>query len=208
MYFQEVFVKFMRLSVLVLSAALSFAAMAEGKYKPGKYQIDPMHGKVGFEIPHLVISTVEGTFKTYEGTIDLNDKFDKSKVTASVDIASLDSGVSKRDDHLKSPDFFDAAKFPKMKFESTEITGSPDSFKMTGNLTIKGVTKKVTFDGKFLGAVNDGMGNDKTAFTATTAIKRADFGLTWNKAIEAGPVVGDTATITLKIEAARPVAKK
>jgi polyisoprenoid-binding protein YceI len=193
------------LSVTVLSGSV---AMADAKYKAGKYNIDPMHSKVGFEIPHLVISSVEGKFKNFDGSITLADKFDKSSAQASVDMASIDTGVSKRDDHLKSADFFDTAKFPKMKFDSTQITGTPDSFKMTGNLTIKGVTKKVTFDGKYLGTVNDGMGNEKAAFTATTSIKRSDFGLTWNKMVEAGPVVGESLTISLRIEAAQPAAKK
>lgn len=199
---------FIRLAIVAISAALSFSAMAQGKYKAGTYQVDPMHSKVGFEIPHLVISSVDGTFKTFDGTIDLAEKFEKSKVKASVDLSSIDTGVSKRDDHLKSPDFFDVKKYPKMKFESTEITGTPEAFKLTGNLTIKGVTKKVTFDSKYLGSVNDGMGNDKVAFQGTASIKRADFGLTWNKAVEAGPVVGESLTITLKVEAAQPSAKK
>ncbi len=193
---------------LFATAALSFSAGAAVKYKSGSFAVDPMHSKVGFEIPHLVISSVEGHFNKFEGTIDLGEKFDKSSVKASADVGSIDTGVAKRDDHLKSPDFFDAAKFPKMTFVSSEIKGSPESFKMTGDLTIKGVTKKVTFNGKFMGTVNDGMGNEKAAFSATTSIKRADFGLTWNKAIEAGPVVGETLTINLKIEAAQPIAKK
>jgi polyisoprenoid-binding protein YceI len=196
--------KLTQLATLVAAATLSLSAFADAKYKPGKYDVDPMHSKVGFEIPHLVISSVDGHFNTYDGTIELADKFEKSKVKASVDMNSIDTGVAKRDDHLKSPDFFDVKKFPKMTFESTEITGTPDAFKMTGNLTIKGVTKKVTFDGKYLGSVDDGMGHEKTAFNATTSIKRADFGLTWNKAVEAGPVVGETLTINLKVEAGRP----
>jgi len=196
------------LVTLAASAAISLSAFADAKYKAGNYNIDPMHSKVGFEIPHLVISSVEGHFKDFEGKLDLNDKFDKSSVKATVKIDSIDTGVGKRDDHLKSPDFFDAKKFPTMTFSSSKIEGTPESFKMTGDLTIKGIIKKVTFDSKYLGSVNDGMGNDKVAFTATTTIKRADFGLTWNKAIEAGPVVGDTLTISLKIEAAKPAAKK
>lgn len=193
---------------MLAATVLAFNAHAEVKYKSGSFAVDPMHSKVGFEIPHLVISTVEGHFKDFEGKIELADKFEKSSVKATVEINSIDTGVSKRDDHLKSPDFFDAAKFPKMTFASTEIKGTPDNFKMTGDLTMKGVTKKVTFDGKFLGTVADGMGNEKAAFTATTKVKRADWGLTWNKAVEAGPVVGDTLTINLRIEAARPLAKK
>lgn len=200
--------KAMSVISFIAAAIFSVGAGAVVKYKTGSFAVDPMHSKVGFEIPHLVISSVEGHFNKFDGSIELSDKFEKSSVKASADVGSVDTGVGKRDDHLKSPDFFDAAKFPKMTFASTEIKGTPESFKMTGDLTIKGVTKKVTFNGKFMGTVNDGMGNEKAAFTATTSIKRADYGLTWSKAIEAGPVVGEALTINLKIEAAQPIAKK
>jgi polyisoprenoid-binding protein YceI len=194
--------------MLLAAAALSFNVFAEAKYKAAVYNIDPAHSKVSFEVTHLVISTVEGNFKTFDGAIDLKDKFDKSSVKANVDVTSIDTGTTKRDDHLRSPDFFDATKFPKMTFESTEIKGTPEDFKLTGNLTMHGVTKKVTFEGKFGGQVNDGYGNDKVGFTAKTVIKRQDFGLKWNKAVEAGPVVGDDVTIILRAEAGHAVVAK
>src|SRR6185312_12021903 len=131
----------------------------------------------------------------------------KPSVEASVGVNSIDTGTVKRDDHLRSPDFFDVKKYPKMTFVSTGIKGTPDSFKLEGKLTIHGVTKPVVFDAKFLGAINDGFGNDRVAFSATTTVKRADYGLTWNKAIEAGPVVGESLTINLKVEAAKPIKK-
>jgi polyisoprenoid-binding protein YceI len=188
--------------------SLTFAANA-ATYQAGTYQLDAAHSKIGFEVPHLVISTVEGKFNNAEGTLTLDDKFEKSKVKASAEIASVDTGNEKRDTHLKSPDFFDAAKYPKMEFESTAVSGTPDAFKLTGNLTIKGVTKKVTFDGKLLGAVpNDGFGNQKVAFTAKTKVSRKEYGLKWNNMFESGPVVGDEVTIDLRYEAARPLPKK
>lgn len=196
--------KFSTALTLMTCSLIGTTALAQAKYAAGAYQIDPAHSKVGFEIPHLVISTVEGKFNNFEGKIDLKDKFENSKVGVTADISSIDTGVAKRDDHLKSPDFFDAAKNPKMKFESTGISGTSDNFKLTGNLTIKGVTKKVTFDGKYLGQVKDGYGNEKVAFTAKTKISRKDFGLTWNTMVEAGPVVGDEVTIDLRIQAALP----
>ncbi len=189
------------------AALIALPALAEMKYSPGQYDIDPMHSKLGFEIPHLVISTVEGKFNKYEGKIDLNDKFDKSKVSVTADIASIDTGVVKRDDHLKSAEFFDAAKYPTMKFESTEIKGSPESFKLIGNLTIHGVTKKVTFDSKYNGTANDPYGNQKVGFAAKTKISRKEFGLKWNSVVEAGPIVGDDVTLDLKVEAGRPKPK-
>lgn len=193
-------------SLLALMLAGSVAS-AQTKYSAGEYTIDDSHSKVGFEIPHMVISTVDGHFSKFEGKVKLADKFEKSSLKASADVASINTANAKRDDHLRGSDFFEVSKYPKMTFESTEIKGDASSFKLTGNLTIKGVKKKVTFDGKMLGAVNDGFGNDRIAFTATTKINRQEFNLKWSKAIEAGPVVGDEVTITLKVEAVKPVAE-
>lgn len=192
-------------SVLVLTLAAS-TGFAQAKYAAGTYNVDPAHSKVGFEIPHLVISSVEGRFTAFEGTVDLNEKFEKSKAKVTIEAKSIDTGNSKRDDHLRSADFFDAAKNPKLTFESTAVTGTPDSFKLEGDLTIKGTKKKVIFDGKYLGTVKDGYGNEKGAFTATTKINRKDFGLTWSNMVEAGPVVGDEVTISLKLQAGKPSA--
>lgn len=192
-----------KLAASVLILALAPMARSESKYEAGSYQIDPMHSKVGFEIPHLVISSVEGKFNQSEGEIKLDSKFEKSSVKVSTDVASIDTGVAKRDDHLKSADFFDVKKYPNMKFESTSISGTPEAFKLTGNLTIHGVTKKVVLDGKYLGTVKDGYGAEKAAFDAKTKISRKDFGLTWNNVVEAGPVVGDEVSISLKIQAAK-----
>ncbi len=196
--------KFFNLILLVAS----ISAWGDATYKPGTFQIDPAHSKVGFEIPHLVISTVEGRFTAFEGNVILDPKFEKSSVKATVEISSIDTGDPKRDEHLKSPDFFDVGKFKTMAFVSKSITGTPESFKLNGSLTIKGKTNAVTFDGKYLGIVNDGNGKEKAVFTATAKIKRAEYGLTWNKLVEAGPAVGDELTIQLKIQAGRPAAAK
>lgn len=192
--------KSLALALLLLATG---AALAQPKIETGKYQIDPMHSKVGFEIPHLVVSSVEGSFKTFEGSLDIQSDFSKSKVTAEVAIESIDTGVTKRDDHLRSPDFFDSKKHPKMIFVSRSIKGTPESFILEGDLSIKGTKKSVQFKGKYLGAVTDGYGNRKIAFQAVTAINRKDFGLTWSSMVEAGPVVGDDVTLELKIQAAR-----
>lgn len=191
----------------VASLGAGAAAFAAPAYKTGTYQLDAAHSKVGFEIPHLVISTVEGRFNDVAGTIELAQKFEASKATVTAQTKSIDTGVAKRDDHLRSGDFFDAAKFPEMKFVSTAFKGKPEAFKVTGNLTIKGVTKPVSFDAKYLGAVADGYGNEKAAFSAKAKISRKDFGLTWNNVVEAGPVVGDEVTIELKLQAAQPLKK-
>lgn len=196
------------ITTTLISLALTSTAFAASKLEAGRYNIDPIHSKVGFEIPHLVISSVEGTFKTFSGVISVDEKFDKTKLEADVDIASIDTGVADRDKHLKSPDFFDVAKFPKMTFKSTSISGKAESFKLTGDLTLKGKTKKVTFDTVYKGTVADAYGNLKAAFVGTTKINRKDFDLTWGKVVEAGPVVGDEVTIELKIQAAKEVPAK
>ena len=176
---------------------------AAATVQAGKYNLDTAHSKVGFEIPHLVISSVEGRFASFEGEVELAEKIADSKVNVSINIDSIDTANGDRDKHLRSPDFFDVAKFPKMTFKSKKITGSYDKFKIVGDLTIKDKTKEVTLDGHFLGIVNDAYGNTKAAFNASTKINRQDFGLTWSKLVEAGPVVGDEVTITLKIQAAK-----
>ena len=189
-------------TIFGLAIILASQSQAGGKYTAGNYQIDNTHSKVGFEISHLVISTVEGTFNNYEGTFNLNKDFKKSSVTASIDIGSIDTGVEKRDGHLKSADFFDISKHPKMNFVSKSISGTPESFTIKGDLTLKGVTKSVNFKGKYLGTVKDGWGNTKAAFNAKARINRKDFGLTWSQMVEAGPVVGDQVTIELNIQGA------
>lgn len=193
------------ISSVFFSLILSLAVAAAPKINTGKYNIDPMHSKVGFEVPHLVISTVEGKFKAFSGVLTLNEKFENSKLEAEVDVSSIDTAVKDRDDHLKSADFFDVTNHPKMIFKSTSISGMPENFKLTGDLTIKGKTKKVTFNASYKGTAVDGYGNTKAAFTASTKINRKDFGLTWSKLVEVGPVIGDEITIDLKIQAAKEV---
>ncbi len=187
----------------VITMASMTALAAAPKLEEGKYNIDSMHSKVGFEVPHLMISSVEGKFNAFSGVIVIDKSFDKSKLDADIEISSIDTGVEKRDSHLKSADFFDAAKYPKMIFKSTSVSGKAESFKITGDLTIKGHTKKgVVLDTKYTGSAVDGYGNTKSAFTASTKISRKEFGLSYNQMVEAGPVVGDEITITLKIQGA------
>lgn len=193
---------------VLMSLSVATAASAVGKMEAGKYNIDPMHSKVGFEVSHLVISSVEGKFTNFSGVLTLDKKFDKSTLEAEVDISSIDTSVKDRDTHLKSPDFFDATAFPKMTFKSTAISGKPEAFKLTGDLTLKGKTQKVVFTGTYKGTAVDAYGNIKAAFTATTQINRKDFGLTWGKNVEIGPVVGDMVTIDLKIQAAKEMPAK
>ena len=186
----------------LLTLGLCASAFAAKAIPEGKFAIDGMHSKIGFEVPHLVISTVEGKFNKYEGTFTVDKKIDKSKVEVSIDTDSIDTSIGQRDTHLKSPDFFDAAKYPKMTFTSSKVSQKDDTLTITGDLKIKDVSKKITFDLKYLGAVKDGYGAEKLAFKGKTKISRKEFGLKWNQAVEAGPVVGDEIEISLALEAA------
>ena len=191
----------------LLTLGLSTAALAAKAIPVGTFNIDGAHSKIGFEIPHLIISTVEGKFSKYEGTFTVDKKIEKSKVEVSIDIDSIDTGVGQRDTHLKSAEFFDAAKYPKMTFNSSKVSQKDDVLTVTGDLKIKDVTKKITMDLKYLGSVKDGYGAEKLAFKGKTKISRKEFGLKWNQAVEAGPVVGDEVEILLALEAAAPKAK-
>ncbi|MES2803740.1 MAG: YceI family protein [Bdellovibrionota bacterium] len=192
---------------LLIALAIStfgFTTQAADKTKEaGKYALDETHSKVGFEIPHLVISSVEGRFTKFEGEIELADKFTDSKVTANIDVSTIDTSNGDRDKHLKSADFFDITKYPKITFKSKKITGNAEKFKVVGDLTIKDKTKEVILDGKFLGVVKDAYGNEKAAFNASTKINRQEFGLKWSKMVEVGPAVGDEVTISLKVQGAK-----
>jgi len=190
-----------KLAVVLFFSATTWAAAT--KIEDGKYNIDPMHTNVGFEVPHLVISSVEGKFKNFSGVLNLVSPLTKSSVEFEVDTTSIDTSVDKRDEHLKSADFFDVTKYPKMTFKSKKVTGNEKSFKLIGDLTIKDKTKEVTFVGSYKGSANDAYGNLKAAFVASAKISRKDFNLTWNKMVEAGPVVGDEITINLKVQAGK-----
>ena len=168
------------------------------------WDIDPQHSDVGFKVKHLMISNVKGHFDKYTGVVEINDKdITKSKVQVSIDTNSINTNVDKRDQHLRSADFFDVAKFPTMTFVSTQVaTAGKDRLKVTGTLTLHGITKEVILDVEGPSAESkDPWGNIRKGATATTKINRKDFGLVWNAALETGGVVvGDEITITLEIE--------
>ncbi|RYZ89785.1 MAG: YceI family protein [Proteobacteria bacterium] len=188
-------------------SAAKTSAPSPAKYEAGSYAVDPSHSKVGFGVKHLGILNVEGRFKQFEGTINLDPVFEKTTFKAKVDVSSIDTGEKKRDEHLLSPDFFNAPKDKVMSFESTEIKGTPESFKIMGNLTIRGITKTVVLDSKFLGQAKDGYGNLKSAIEAKTVISRKDFDLKWNQVAEGVQIVGDDVTIDLSIQAAKALKK-
>jgi polyisoprenoid-binding protein YceI len=174
--------------------------MAATDFVKGTYAVDPAHTRVSFVIPHFVVSEVEGRFNDVKGEFTLTEPFTNLKVSATIPVKSIDTGVAKRDDHLRSKDFFEVEKFPEMKLVSKSVTGTPEAFKMVAALTIKGVTKDVTFDGKYTGSVKDPWGQQRAALQATAVINRKDFGINYNDKVDIGPAVGDEVKIRIWTE--------
>jgi len=166
-----------------------------------KWQVDPIHSNVKFTVTHMVVSEVEGVFRKFEGIIEQSKPdFSDAKINFTVDVSSIDTDNEKRDGHLKSDDFFNAEKYPQMKFESTSFTPVSDKkYKLEGNLTIRDVTKPVVFDVTYNGSVSNG-GKSIAGFKATTTINRFDYNLKWDKATEAGSLVVDK-DVTVSINA-------
>lgn len=181
-------------AALVLAAPL-FASAAE-------YEIDAQHSSANFGVKHLVVSTVKGSFSKVTGTINLDEKdITKSTVNAVIDATSINTNQAQRDEHLRSPDFFDTAKYPTITFKSSKVEKAGEGLKVMGDLTLHGVTKPVTLDVTGFDKDVTAMGFTKRGGSATTKIDRKDFGLNWNKAIEAGGVaVGDEVKIELELE--------
>ncbi|MFD3557990.1 YceI family protein [Streptomyces goshikiensis] len=170
----------------------------------GDYVIDASHSSIGFTVRHAMVTNVRGSFADHEGTLHL-DGSDPSHSTASIDvkIASVDTGVADRDGHLRSGDFFDAEAFPLMSFRSTHAAQlGGDAYRITGDLTIKGVTRPLSIDLEFNGSATDGYGNERVGFEGSAEILRSDWGLTWNAALETGGVmVSDKVKLTFDISA-------
>ncbi|MGV3510023.1 MAG: YceI family protein [Sphingobacteriaceae bacterium] len=186
--------------------ALAIIASSLGLKAQTKWVIDPVHSSVNFNIEHLVISEVEGKFKTYNGTItaskaDLTDAI----IDFAIDVNSIDTENEMRDKHLVAPDFFDAAKYPKMTFKSTSFKKiSGNKYLLSGNLTIHGITKPAKFNVTYGGTAKDGYGNTKAGFKAKGVINRFDYGLKYNSLTEAGgATLGKEVEIDLKLQFAQ-----
>ena len=155
-----------------------------------KWTIDPTHSEVGFKVKHMMFTNVSGQFDTYDATITTEDfDFTTSKIEFSADIDSINTGNSDRDNHLKSADFFDAEKNPKLTFVSSSLVKKGDDYELTGELTVNGITKTVKLETEVSGLLKDPWGNTKVGLNATGKINRTDFGLTWNSALETGGVL-------------------
>lgn len=167
------------------------------------WQIDATHSHIGFAVRHMLVSTVRGQFNVFSGTLNIDEAHpEKSWVEAEADVASIDTREAARDNHLRSADFFDAEKFPKLTFKSTNVAKDGDDYKVTGDLTIHGVTKPVVFSVEYSGQIKDPYGLQRAGFSAKTKISRKEFGLVWNGLLETGgAVVGDEVKIELEFEA-------
>ncbi len=171
--------------------------------KTNHWNIDTTHSSIGFAVKHMVFSKVRGRFADWTGKIELDPVDPTSgRVSVRIDTASIDTGVADRDNHLRSGDFFDAEQFPAITFESTSVVKDGGKLRVTGDLTIRDVTKPVVLEVESNGRAKDPWGNDRVAFEAKTSIDRRDFGLTWNQVLEAGGVlVGERIDIAIEVQA-------
>lgn len=185
-------------AILLFTGQLASAAV---------YQVDPVHSQVQFTVDHLVVFKVSGTFDQYRGEIETDPATHAlTSARAVIQVASVDTREPKRDDHLRSPDFFDAANHPEMTFVSKRVETAGDAITVYGDLTIRGTTREVVLKGGFRGENKDPWGNMRAGFYASTVINRHAFGLNWNKALETGGlVVGDEVTINLEIQGIKQI---
>ncbi len=169
-----------------------------------QWNIDPTHTSAEFSVRHMMITNVRGKFETISGVVEYDaENPSAASVDVTIDVKSINSGVADRDNHLRSADFFDAEKFPNITFKSTKVVFSGDNdVKVTGDLTIRDVTRSVVIEGEFLGQHKTPFGTTIVGFNGNTQINREDFGLTWNVALETGGVlVGKDIKIALEVEA-------
>lgn len=174
------------------------------------WKIDTTHSSVGFAVRHMMFAKVRGRFTSFTGSVQLDpNDLRRSQVAAEIDAASIDTGVADRDAHLRSPDFFDAASFPTLRFASTRIERiEGERYRLHGELTIRDVTRPIAIDVEYGGHAKDPWGNERAAFSASASLDRREFGLKWNQALEAGGVlVGERVEIELEIQAVQQAAQ-
>ncbi len=182
---------------------MSTTAVEIPGYVAGTWTIDPVHSEVSFVVRHMMVSKVRGRFDKFEGTIVTAENPLESTVTATVDVSSINTGQEQRDAHIRSADFFDAENHPAMTFTSTGVRPEGDHFLLDGDLTIRGVTKPVTFRLEVSGFGPDAYGGTRAGFSAATEINRHDFGVSFNgpiPGVPGGVAVSDKVTINLEIE--------
>lgn len=168
------------------------------------WKIDPTHTHVGFSVKHMMVSTVRGQFKAYTGTLELDlEDLTRSVVAGEIEVASIDTANTDRDNHLRSADFFDVENHPVMAFKSTRIEREgDDEYKVYGELTLRGVTREIVLDAEYAGLSKDPWGGTRTGISLRGSLNRKDFGLTWNAALETGGIlVGEKIKLELDIQA-------
>jgi polyisoprenoid-binding protein YceI len=171
-----------------------------------KWNIDASHSSLQFSVRHMVITKVRGAFKSYTGSLELDEAKDLelAKVDVVIDAASIDTSEAKRDEHLRGSDFLDVATYPTLRFQSRGIERKGQRYQVQGDLSIHGVTRPVVLDAEFQGQGKDPWGGQRAAFNARTSVNREDFGLTWNQVLEAGGVlVGTKIDIEIEIQAVK-----
>lgn len=175
------------------------------------YKVDPAHSTIGFSIDHLVINTVHGRFRQFDGSIAVDPDSGNAlkEASATIQTKSIDTDIPKRDDHLRSPDFFDAEKFPTIAFEAKEVKKDGNQQVLVGKFTLHGVTKDVSLPVSVKGPIKDPWGNTRVGLEVNTKLNRKDYGLTWNKVLEAGGLmVGEDVTIQINAEFVKQAADK
>lgn len=193
----------MQSKTLVQAFSLALLLPALAAAEPVTYKVDPSHSAVSFTIRHFV-SNVPGRFKDFEGVIQHDkQKPEASSVNFMVQAASIDTDNNDRDEHLRGEDFFDVQKFPTLTFASTSVKATDaNNLEVTGDLTLHGVTRRVTIPVEFLGSVKGPRG-EKAGFETRFTVNRKDYGIVWNRVLDAGPVLGDDVKVTISIEADR-----
>ncbi len=200
------------LAAAALAVSVSIAAQtptgrsAQPPLGPNQWLVDSGHSAASFSVRHLMVSTVRGQLGAITGTVEYDGKDVRTiKADVSIDVKAINTQNANRDGDLRGPDFFDTAKHPTITFKSKRVEpGTGGVFKLIGDLTIRGTTKEVALDVEAPAPVTKGMKGMVTGTTATTRIKRLDYGLKYNAMVEAGPVVGDEVTITIDLEVGRP----
>lgn len=186
-------------AVMVVAGIMALTVRGQAE----TYQVDPVHSTVGFSVKHLAISTVHGSFGTFEGTIEYDAaKPEASKAKGTVKTTSINTHMEARDKHLRSPDFFDVEKYPEIKYETISARKDGEAWVVKGRFTMHGVTREIEMRGTLEGPVKDPWGKTRIGLSASTTINRQDYGLTWSQKLDAGGlVVGDLVKIDLQIEA-------
>ena len=189
-----------------MSTASAPATAAPATAARATWAVDPAHSLVEFGVKHMMFTTVKGRFGTVSGTLVTDDANPvAASVSAEIDVASIDTREGQRDAHLRSPDFLDAEQHPTITFRSTHVAARGQGrYVVTGDLTVRGVTREVSLEAELTGRGADPWGNERVGFAAATTINRKDFGLTWNQALETGGVlVGDEVKVVLEVQATR-----